>query len=104
MNLHHDTQLFSQTLRAASQHLMINLGFVEKDYWITLLLRRLSGSKYSDEAVFKGGTSLSKGYFDSLWSKLKVQYQSELSALAYRPIPDENDVAQIFIRLSQRIV
>ena len=62
MNLHHDTQLFSQTLRAASQHLMINLGFVEKDYWITLLLRRLSGSKYSDEAVFKGGTSLSKGY------------------------------------------
>lgn len=62
MNLHHDSQLFSQTLRAASQHLMINLGFVEKDYWITLLLRRLSGSKYSDEAVFKGGTSLSKGY------------------------------------------
>lgn len=31
MNLHHDTQLFSQTLRAASQHLEINLGFVEKD-------------------------------------------------------------------------
>jgi predicted nucleotidyltransferase component of viral defense system len=62
MNLHLDTQLFSQTLRAASQHLKINLGFVEKDYWITLILRRLSRSKYSDEAVFKGGTSLSKGY------------------------------------------
>ena len=62
MNLHHDSLLFSQTLRAASQHLKINLGFVEKDYWITLLLQRLSGSKYSDEAVFKGGTSLSKGY------------------------------------------
>jgi len=42
--------------------------------------------------------------FDSIWSKLKEQYQSELSALAYRPIPDEKDVAQIFIRLSQRIV
>jgi predicted nucleotidyltransferase component of viral defense system len=53
MNLHHDTQLFSQTLRAASQHLKINLGFVEKDYWISLLLRRLSASKYSDDAVFK---------------------------------------------------
>ncbi|QRX63845.1 nucleotidyl transferase AbiEii/AbiGii toxin family protein [Dysgonomonadaceae bacterium zrk40] len=62
MNLHHDSLLFSQTLRAASQHLKINIGFVEKDYWITLLLRRLSGSKYSDEAIFKGGTSLSKGY------------------------------------------
>lgn len=42
--------------------------------------------------------------FDSIWSKIKNQYQSELSALAYRPIPDEKDVAQIFIRLSQRIV
>ena len=42
--------------------------------------------------------------FDSLWSKIKDQYQSELSALAYRPIPDEKDVAQTFIRLSQRIV
>lgn len=62
MNLHLDTQLFSQTLRAASQHLKINLGFVEKDYWITWVLRRLSCSKYCDEAVFKGGTSLSKGY------------------------------------------
>ena len=60
MNLHLDTQLFSQTLRAASQHLKINL--------------------------------------------LKEQYQSELSALAYRPIPDEKDVAQTFIRLTQRIV
>jgi hypothetical protein len=42
--------------------------------------------------------------FDSIWSKIKNQYQSELSALAYRPIPDENDVAQTFIRLSRRIV
>ena len=42
--------------------------------------------------------------FDSLWSKLKEQYQSELSALAYRPIPDEKAVAQTFIQLSQRIV
>ncbi len=31
MNLHHNMQLFSQTLRAASQYLRINLGFVEKD-------------------------------------------------------------------------
>jgi predicted nucleotidyltransferase component of viral defense system len=35
---------------------------VEKDYWITLVLSRLAKSKYVDESVFKGGTSLSKGY------------------------------------------
>lgn len=62
MNLHHDIKLFSDTLRAASQHLNIKLDFVEKDYWITLILSRLAKSKYVSEAVFKGGTSLSKGY------------------------------------------
>jgi predicted nucleotidyltransferase component of viral defense system len=62
MKLHHNIKLFSDTLRAASQHLDIKLEFVEKDYWITLVLSRLSKSKYIDESVFKGGTSLSKGY------------------------------------------
>jgi predicted nucleotidyltransferase component of viral defense system len=62
MKLHQDVKLFSDLLRAASQHLDIKLEFVEKDYWITLILSRLANSKYVDESVFKGGTSLSKGY------------------------------------------
>ena len=62
MRLHHDTKLFSDTLRAASQQMDIKLEFVEKDYWITLVLSRLAKSKYVDQSVFKGGTSLSKGY------------------------------------------
>jgi len=62
MILHNNRELFSQTLRAASQHLNILLDFVEKDYWITLILNRLALSCYADKTVFKGGTSLSKGY------------------------------------------
>ena len=62
MKLHNDIKLFSDTLRTASQHLDIKLEFVEKDYWITLVLSRLAKSKYFTESVFKGGTSLSKGY------------------------------------------
>jgi len=62
MNLHHHIKLFSAMLRAASQHLNIRLEFVEKDYWITLILSRLSESKFMEQAVFKGGTSLSKAY------------------------------------------
>lgn len=142
MNLHHDTQLFSQTLRAASQHLEINLGFVEKDqdpilsvsskirhfydlYFLAkdddciqsiesdifkqqfLTLFELD-KKMFDEPTGWANRSISESplirNFDSLWSKLKEQYQSELYALAYRPIPDEKEVAQTFIRLSQRIV
>ncbi|MEO7923481.1 MAG: nucleotidyl transferase AbiEii/AbiGii toxin family protein [Chitinophagaceae bacterium] len=62
MNLHNDMKFFSETLRAASKHLDIKLEFVEKDYWITLVLSHLAKSKYVADAVFKGGTSLSKGY------------------------------------------
>jgi len=62
MKLHHDTKLYSDTLRAASQHLDIKLEFIEKDYWITLVLSRLAKNKHVDESFFKGGTSLSKGY------------------------------------------
>jgi len=62
MNIHNDKKLFSDTIRAAAYHLSINEVFVEKDYWITLLLNRLSNSKYKSETVFKGGTSLSKSF------------------------------------------
>lgn len=34
--------------------------FIEKDYWVTFLLSRLSNSSNVDKVVFKGGTSLSK--------------------------------------------
>ncbi len=62
MNLHTDGKLFSETIRAASQHSGIRSVFVEKDYWITFVLSQLSESQYAGQAVFKGGTSLSKGY------------------------------------------
>jgi len=62
MTLHNDIKFFSDTIRATSQYLNINPVFVEKDYWITLVLNRLERSKYVRSTVFKGGTSLSKGY------------------------------------------
>lgn len=48
-----DTKTFNDTIRAASEHLKINQIFVEKDYWITLVLNRLSKTKYLNETVFK---------------------------------------------------
>jgi hypothetical protein len=53
MMLHKDRKLFSDTIRAASQFLDIKLEFVEKDYWITLVLSRLARSKYVGETVLK---------------------------------------------------
>lgn len=62
MNLHNDRNSFSAAIQAASDKLEILPVFIEKDYWITLVLKRLSESKFNDGVVFKGGTSLSKGY------------------------------------------
>jgi len=62
MTLHHESTLFTETIRAAAQHLGIKVEFIEKDYWITFVLQNLSKSKFRDCSVFKGGTSLSKGH------------------------------------------
>ena len=35
---------------------------VEKDFWVSMVLKALFSSPYSDKLVFKGGTSLSKGW------------------------------------------
>lgn len=62
MNLHDNKEAFQNAIRAAGDHLGIRDIFVEKDYWVTFLLRRLSLSENSENVVFKGGSSLSKVY------------------------------------------
>lgn len=62
MNLHKDKNSFFAAIQTAAEKLEIIPVFIEKDYWITLVLKRLSDSKFNDGVVFKGGTSLSKGY------------------------------------------
>jgi len=62
MNLHTNTADFSPLVTFTAKHFNIIPAFVEKDYWITLVLHRLAHSDNVENAVFKGGTSLSKGY------------------------------------------
>ena len=35
---------------------------VEKDWWVTMVLKALSNTRYANLMSFKGGTSLSKGW------------------------------------------
>ena len=67
MKLHKDKVLFADVIARAAEHpsqggLGIRPQFIEKDYWITNALKHLSESRFKDNAVFKGGTSLSKAY------------------------------------------
>lgn len=52
---------FEALTRVVSQESRCSLLLVEKDYWITLILRGLV-KNFGNLIVFKGGTSLSKAY------------------------------------------
>lgn len=62
MNLHHNPEVFRDAITATAEALQIRDVFIEKDYWVTLVLYRLAHSPYVEQAIFKGGTSLSKAY------------------------------------------
>jgi hypothetical protein len=62
MKLHEDKILFTQLLEFAANALNIRPEFIEKDYWITNALQRMSKNPNAEKVVFKGGTSLSKAY------------------------------------------
>lgn len=54
--------LFLEIIELTAQQLKINSRFIEKDYWVTYVLKNLSNSEFKDKLVFKGGTSLSKAF------------------------------------------
>jgi len=62
MKLHENKEDFQNAIQATSESLGIRDIFIEKDYWVTYILKQLSLSEFKDEVVFKGGTSLSKAY------------------------------------------
>lgn len=62
MTLHLNQELFKDTIEACAQNLRMNALYIEKDYWVSYILKAISKSSYRDVAIFKGGTSLSKAY------------------------------------------
>jgi len=66
MKLHEFTAEFRDLISivAADKHLPESA--IERDYYIVLLLKNLADSEYAEKCVFKGGTSLSKGYPGSI--------------------------------------
>lgn len=58
MRLYQDKELFSQIVNKISKEKGINEAIIEKDYFVSLILREIT--KENKNIVFKGGTSLSK--------------------------------------------
>lgn len=66
MKLHHSVNQFEELIELASQTFNIPSNAVRKDYFITLVLQNLVNSTFVESVVFKGGTSLSKCYPNSI--------------------------------------
>jgi predicted nucleotidyltransferase component of viral defense system len=62
MNLHKNKELFLDAIAATAQRYNIPEIYIEKDYWVTVALYAIFHSEIADQAVFKGGTALSKCY------------------------------------------
>ena len=60
MKLHTNKGLFKDAVIATAQKQGIKEIFVEKDYWVTLILKAVFKNEIGKETVFKGGTALSK--------------------------------------------
>ncbi len=56
---HNDFDLF---INQIADKLQIDKFVIEKDYWVTYILKNISKSEFKDEMIFKGGTCLSKAY------------------------------------------
>lgn len=66
MILHQNPEEFNELIELTSQRIHIPTSAIRKDYFITKILNQLSNSEFIDCVVFKGGTSLSKCYPDSI--------------------------------------
>lgn len=60
MKLHTNKSLFKNAVVATAQRRGIKEIFIEKDYWVTLVLKAVFENEIGKETVFKGGTALSK--------------------------------------------
>ena len=79
MFLHNDKELFQEVIYSASVELGLPIAVIEKDYYVTMLLKKLAEN--APECVFKGGTSLSKCYhaIDRFSEDIDIAFSNKLT-------------------------
>lgn len=79
MFLHNDKELFREVVISTAEELGVVVPIVEKDYYVTMILKELS--RECPECVFKGGTSLSKCHhvIDRFSEDIDIAFSNKLS-------------------------
>lgn len=94
MNLHSNPGLLGEAILATAKSLGLKEIYVEKDYWVTVALYEIFHSEIGSQAVFKGGTALSKCY------KLIERFSEDIDIVALR---NEGETDNQMKRKLQRI-
>lgn len=70
---------------------------VEKDWWVTLVLKALFSLPMSQHFIFKGGTSLSKGWklIDRFSEDIDIAIAPEAFGTTYQPTPSHSYVKML---------
>jgi len=98
MKLHENKELFQDAILAASQSFNIAEIYIEKDYWVTLALYEIFHSYMRDQAVFKGGTALSK------CQKLIERFSEDIDVVVIRNEGEKDNQLKKKIRNISKIV
>lgn len=79
MLLHNDKDLFKEVIYSTSAELGLPVPIVEKDYYVTVILKELS--EKATGCVFKGGTVLSKCYhaIDRFSEDIDIAFSNKLT-------------------------
>jgi len=94
--LHNDKDTFEQLILRTSDYIGVKAEIVEKDYFVTLFLKRIAD--VMPDIVFKGGTSLSKCYhiIKRFSEDIDLNLQSEIK-------PPERKIRQLKANIIQII-
>ena len=92
MNLHEHKNDFKELISIVAKHKNLPEAAIERDYYIVMLLSNLANSIYSSLCVFKGGTSLSKCYPNS------IERFSEDIDLTYFVLSEEDNHCEKIIK------
>ncbi|MDT0687676.1 nucleotidyl transferase AbiEii/AbiGii toxin family protein [Autumnicola psychrophila] len=98
MNLHKNRELLEDAILATAEYLEMREIYVEKDYWVTVALHEIFHSDIASQAVFKGGTALSKCH------KLIERFSEDIDLVVLREEGENDNQLKRKIRKISKIV
>jgi len=91
---------FEQAMLRAAAHFEVSEQFVEKDYYVTEILRVIA-DRLGERAMFKGGTSLSKGW--GLITRFSEDIDLFVNRDRFEPRPGKNGMDRILKELARAV-